>query len=362
MTVIQKIKLFVTTECNMKCEYCMIKNSHDFMNFEVAKKSIDKYIFWTDSIWRNKFIYFFGGEPLLNFKLIKQCIEYVNQEKHKYDFHIRFVICTNFTVVSEEILNFIIREGVFLSISIWWVPEIHNSHRVFDNRSIKSFDIIQRNINNLQNKWYNLFKIWSGLVILNKYISDFYKYFMFIITHLHMRHINIEIIVDKIAWNKHHFSVFKQEYNKIIRYVLESIETWDFVFLNNLNWKILEKQLHHTKDDSSFSYFTEVHPAWNILFSWFYTHLPDSEKEKVTIENVLNSGHTNKVSEEFFQKSDNYFDYMELLSDFQSNWYYPLLKKYMNRLDERIAEIIIKKSIHNDNYKKYISQIFDIYF
>lgn len=45
MTVIQKIKLFVTTECNMKCEYCMIKNSHDFMNFEVAKKSIDKYIF-----------------------------------------------------------------------------------------------------------------------------------------------------------------------------------------------------------------------------------------------------------------------------------------------------------------------------
>ena len=78
-----QITFEVTQKCNLRCDYCIYQeenpkfrdfSQHGDMSFEIAKKVID---YSLDKMKDEFYITFYGGEPLLNFKLIKQCIEYV---------------------------------------------------------------------------------------------------------------------------------------------------------------------------------------------------------------------------------------------------------------------------------------------
>ena len=107
------LTLNITNECNLRCKYCYIKKQPEYMSFDIAKKSID-FIYKNLSALRQKhneilndykgFIYFFGGEPLLNYTLIQEIVDYV---ENTYPNSFNFAIVTNGLLLTNNICQFL---------------------------------------------------------------------------------------------------------------------------------------------------------------------------------------------------------------------------------------------------------------
>ncbi|MDO9577860.1 MAG: His-Xaa-Ser system radical SAM maturase HxsB [Candidatus Cloacimonadales bacterium] len=131
-----------TLKCNSKCLYCQVSSKDSStknctMNFQTAKKIIHL-IFQSRS--DNIKIEFQGGEPLLQFDLIKKIIKYSEKLSKFYHKNLEFVICTNLTLIDEEQLKFISKHPIWISTSLDGPKEIHDRNRPLRN-SISSFDL-----------------------------------------------------------------------------------------------------------------------------------------------------------------------------------------------------------------------------
>ncbi len=142
---LETLYLLVTDDCNLRCSYCFINNNmpvgykHSVMTFEAAREAIDMFF---ANLLRNppeyakltKTIFFYGGEPLLNFGLIRQIIEYIDTA-HKSEVDamgekFRLSIVSNGTLMDEEMAAFIAsRSNLDIAISIDGVAEVHDSQR-----------------------------------------------------------------------------------------------------------------------------------------------------------------------------------------------------------------------------------------
>lgn len=153
----ERILLQVTQNCNLRCEYCVYSesknpntrsHSNNIMTFQTAKKAIDFYA--KHSIDNDvKTIGFYGGEPLLNFKLIKEVIEYAN-EKFKGK-EIVYSITTNGTLLNDDIIDFFEENNVMLTVSLDGPKAIHDKNRRFLNGG-GSYDIVMNNLNKVKEK------------------------------------------------------------------------------------------------------------------------------------------------------------------------------------------------------------------
>lgn len=131
----RSISLIVTERCNLSCVYCYEHNkSAANMTFEQAKKIIDKEL-KEMTPQENTYIDFFGGEPFLNFELIKQVYDYVMSF---YNGKIRFFATTNGTLVHGEIQEWLKRHLDYFSVGLS-LDGIRTAHNI--NRS-NSFDDI----------------------------------------------------------------------------------------------------------------------------------------------------------------------------------------------------------------------------
>lgn len=136
--------LMVSQNCNLACRYCYggesgTFNQKGFMSEEIADKCMD---FILQNAGEQSFqkIIFFGGEPLLNYKVIKHTIERWNSVKDLYpNKNIYFGLTTNGVLLNEEIVRFFKKNNVGVTVSVDGPPEIHNYNRPFRDGS-KSFD------------------------------------------------------------------------------------------------------------------------------------------------------------------------------------------------------------------------------
>ena len=148
--------LQVTQNCNLRCEYCIYSgnyktrgHSNTRKTFYTAKKAIDFLI--QQSKERHKiFIGFYGGEPLLEFELIKKCVKYADEMADGKE--VVYVMTTNATLLSEKVIDYMIEHQFKLTISVDGPREIHNRSRVFANKEEGSYDIMMRNIKRIKEK------------------------------------------------------------------------------------------------------------------------------------------------------------------------------------------------------------------
>ena len=156
--------LCTTTNCNLKCRYCIFSEEYphaqtfqaDNMSFEVAIKAIDYYIDKILSIRKrdpakSAIISFYGGEPLLQFSLIKDIIEYIIARDIK---NVRFNLTTNATLLTSEIIDFLVANNFLVSISIDGPKIEHDRNRVKEN-GLGTFDIVFRNIKTFWGRYPN---------------------------------------------------------------------------------------------------------------------------------------------------------------------------------------------------------------
>lgn len=140
----------VTTLCNMRCVYCQANNGHNdshlVMSKEIAEKSVDIAL---QSPEPNLCFEFQGGEPLLNFDIVKHIIEYAEENKGNHE--IVYSLVSNLTLITDEILEFLVNHNVGISTSLDGPEDVHNANRPFADGS-PTFGEVKKKIEKLQSR------------------------------------------------------------------------------------------------------------------------------------------------------------------------------------------------------------------
>ena len=131
---IKSMCLNVAHDCNLRCEYCFASKG-DFggermlMPLEVGKKAIDFLIAHSGSR-HNLEMDFFGGEPLMNFDVVKELVAYARSKEKEYNKNFRFTITTNGLLLDDEKIEFINREMSNCVLSLDGRKEVNDRLRV----------------------------------------------------------------------------------------------------------------------------------------------------------------------------------------------------------------------------------------
>ena len=158
------ITLQVTQQCNFRCSYCIYSeeknkgqrsHSNKTMSWETAKKSID-FLFAHSDKMKEISIGFYGGEPLLEFGLIKKCVAYAKEKGVGKD--ILFSMTTNGSLITNDIAEFIAKENFNLIISLDGPKELHDKSRILACNGKGSFEIIDCNLKKVKEKFPDYYK------------------------------------------------------------------------------------------------------------------------------------------------------------------------------------------------------------
>ena len=151
--------LNVTSKCNLACTYCYEYGADRvtepskkprFMTEETAKQSVD---FMFKEAGDNKTVHltFFGGETLLNYKVLRSALGYARERALELGKEVDVSLTTNATLLRDEIIDWIVDNDVGVTVSIDGDREQQNQHRVFHNGK-GSYDVIRPHIESLLQK------------------------------------------------------------------------------------------------------------------------------------------------------------------------------------------------------------------
>ena len=144
-TVVKALCLHIAHDCNLACRYCFAgegeyQGDRSLMSYEVGKKALD-FLVANSGSRRNLEVDFFGGEPLLNFDVVKKLVAYGREIEKEKDKHFRFTLTTNGVLLNDDIIEFANREMDNIVLSIDGRREVHNHMRPFKNGT-GSYDFI----------------------------------------------------------------------------------------------------------------------------------------------------------------------------------------------------------------------------
>ena len=134
---IKSMCINISHDCNLRCEYCFAAKG-DFgqgrclMSLNTAKKAID-FIIANSGTRHNLEVDFFGGEPLMNFDVVKQTVEYARSIEKQHNKNFRFTITTNGLLLDDEKIDFINREMHNCVLSLDGRKEVNDKLRVTPN-------------------------------------------------------------------------------------------------------------------------------------------------------------------------------------------------------------------------------------
>lgn len=153
------VTLYLTSDCNFNCKYCYRHQKNYiplYMSWDIAKKAIDFLLQNASS--DNLYISFFGGEPMLNFDLIQKAVLYSSGIKKD----ITYSITSNGSLMTPDIVNFLVKYNINLTISLDGPEGINDAYRFYPN-SKGTFKEVVKNLNyikkNVPDYFYKLVSI-----------------------------------------------------------------------------------------------------------------------------------------------------------------------------------------------------------
>ena len=132
--VVKALCLHVAHTCNLNCSYCFASQGkyhgdRAVMSFEVGKQALD-FLIANSGTRRNLEVDFFGGEPLMNFDVVKQLVAYARSVEKQYNKNFRFTLTTNGMLIDDDVIDFANRECSNVVLSLDGRKEIHDRFRV----------------------------------------------------------------------------------------------------------------------------------------------------------------------------------------------------------------------------------------
>ncbi|MCI8875650.1 MAG: thioether cross-link-forming SCIFF peptide maturase [Lachnospiraceae bacterium] len=144
-TVVKALCLHIAHDCNLACKYCFAEEGEyhgrrALMSFEVGKAALD-FLIANSGSRRNLEVDFFGGEPTLNFQVVKDLVAYGREQEKLHNKNFRFTLTTNGVLLSDEIMEFANKEMANVVLSIDGRKEVNDNMRPFRGGQ-GSYDVI----------------------------------------------------------------------------------------------------------------------------------------------------------------------------------------------------------------------------
>ncbi len=144
-TVVKALCLHIAHDCNLACRYCFAEEGEyhgrrALMSYEVGKKALD-FLIANSGSRRNLEVDFFGGEPLMNWQVVKDLVAYGREQEKLHDKHFRFTLTTNGVLLNDEVQEFVNREMDNVVLSMDGRKEVNDRMRPFRNGK-GSYDLI----------------------------------------------------------------------------------------------------------------------------------------------------------------------------------------------------------------------------
>lgn len=144
-TVVKALCLHIAHDCNLACQYCFAEEGEyhgrrALMSYETGKQALD-FLIANSGQRRNLEVDFFGGEPLMNFDVVKQLVAYGREQEKLHDKHFRFTLTTNGVLLNDDIMEFANKEMDNVVLSIDGRKEVHDRMRPF-RKGAGSYDLI----------------------------------------------------------------------------------------------------------------------------------------------------------------------------------------------------------------------------
>ncbi len=132
--VIKALCIHIAHTCNLNCSYCFASQGkyhgdRAMMSFEVGKRALD-FLVENSGSRRNLEVDFFGGEPLMNFDVVKQMVAYARSIEKEHNKNFRFTLTTNGVLIDDDVIDFANREMSNVVLSLDGRKEIHDRFRV----------------------------------------------------------------------------------------------------------------------------------------------------------------------------------------------------------------------------------------
>lgn len=132
--VVKALCLHLAHDCNLRCKYCFAGEGHygglrGLMPLETAKKAVD-FLLAASRGRRHCEIDFFGGEPLLNFQVLKETVAYGKKRAAETGKVIKFTVTTNALRMPQDVLDYLTKENMSIVLSLDGREEVHNGMRI----------------------------------------------------------------------------------------------------------------------------------------------------------------------------------------------------------------------------------------
>ncbi|MBQ1243685.1 MAG: thioether cross-link-forming SCIFF peptide maturase [Clostridia bacterium] len=132
--VIKALCLHVAHSCNLACSYCFAgqgkyHGKDALMSFETGKRAFD-FLIENSGTRRNLEVDFFGGEPLLNWDVVKKLVEYARSIEKEKNKNFRFTLTTNGVLIDDEVIEFANKEMSNVVLSLDGRKDVHDKFRV----------------------------------------------------------------------------------------------------------------------------------------------------------------------------------------------------------------------------------------
>jgi len=193
------LSLIITSQCNKNCSFCRIDKKNLFLSEKSAQKAVD---FFLNLQGKEKTIKFFGGEPLLNFGLIKKIIFFAQKKASSLDKRVNFTLSTNGTLLNKRNFSFLRNNEVEIVIDSFFIN--HIKKEILQKLIKYDFTTLTLNILPKEKK------------VFEKFVK-FYK--------LGFRRFNL-LPIYYVLWHKSFLFPLRKEFKKIFDFSLDKPEIY----------------------------------------------------------------------------------------------------------------------------------------
>lgn len=210
------VHIFVTNNCNLNCEYCYVSDLKKKKNFTTDSVE-DLIVFVNKAIALNKSeritLDFFGGEPLLNKRVIEEIIK---KARVRIPIKQSYMMTTNGTLLTTQYVDFLAEHHFLLSLSLDGIPEQHNKQRKYEDGS-PSWETISRNIEYVLKK---IPTVTARMTFNAESVSNLYENVQFIVQQGFKVIKPVPDFFDS-RWDEDSFSILREQFRKIQDYANE---------------------------------------------------------------------------------------------------------------------------------------------
>ncbi len=350
------VKIIVGEACPLRCTYCFVdKTNNTAIEIPTFEKMIQLLMY---TPWHNKLLHLLWWEPLVYFDIIKHWILYARTLEQETGKQLDISFCTSGVGFTQERLDFIAEQQIYLAWSIDWPPEIHNTNRVLQWGKGSFESIIGH-----REKVVATIKdthLWIAMTVDENTVERMYDSYRYLIDTLGFTcTINIAP-VDGKHWSKWAQKLWILELARIYDYIFDEIEKWNFLYLNAFNKEFRFHMISQKNRGRCLWFYTEAFTNWDILFNPFVNK--EEDFSQYVVWNINDEDFVEKVEKYWNCVFDNnskqcidcrtwyYQDSQKSLQVVQMN----KLLSYRDRITEQYANKIRLLAKNHQKFQEYI--------